>query len=509
MISSPALSKRQLIPRWRSLSRTIALRELASPADQNEPFKIPPLATELVRRLERWRGAPNVVAAAELVESAIVHAQENEAVDAARFLVDINSRARPLVRKHAALLLKRTGHEADIPNDLAVGQQDTADLWRRRTRLHPYDPLPWVELALAQISKGHDKHALRSMTVALQVAPQNRHVLRSAARLHLHMHDPERAHDLLRRNEATPHDPWLMAAEIALAPGAKRKSSLVKKGLAILERDSQRPRQVTELAGALGTTLLEDGNRKRGRRLLQDSMRDPTGNALAQAEWVSQVYRETLVYEEQLKDPRDRLEAMAMHLYRAGDFARSLAFALDWIEEEPFSNNAYRAATAAALVDENYEVTEQIAQRGLQYSPKSVHLRASLVYAAACLGRLDEAEQLINTILLDNDDEAIALVLEADRGLIALRRGQHAEGRAFYQAAIQGFRRRKDLGMEILAHAYFSREAARAGLEDAAQLLTEAEKQNEPFKLPNAQRPIDAARLMLMPVTAQQHKSEA
>jgi hypothetical protein len=55
------------------------------------------------------------------------------------------------------------------------------------------------------------------MMTALQLAPQNRHVLRSAARLFLHVGDPECAHDLVARNDATKNDPWLIAAEIAIA----------------------------------------------------------------------------------------------------------------------------------------------------------------------------------------------------------------------------------------------------------------------------------------------------
>lgn len=495
MISSAAVKKRQLVPRWRPLSRAIASQELSSPRDPEN--KVQPLPNELLKRLGRWREDQNVVTAAELVESAIVHAQESEAVNAARFLLGSRSGARPLVKKQAAILLRRTNNLEDIPKDLVVNQNDTAELWRKRTRLHPSDPMPWVELALAQTSKGHSKHALKSMTVALQLAPHNRHVLRSAARLHLHMHDPQQAHDLIRRNDATSDDPWLIAAEVALASAAERTARFTKKGLAILENDDRHPRQVTELAGALGTTLMEGGNRKRGKRLLQLSMLNPTGNSLAQAEWVAQVYRERVVSEEQLKSSTDRLEAMAMHLFRAGDFAQSLAFARKWIEEEPFSNNAYRAATSAALVDENHAVTEKIANAGLCFNPRSPHLYASLAYAVACMERLDEAEKYLNLASQYNEDDILACVLQADKGLIAMRRGQIDLGRDLYKESIQAFSKKTAFELEIVARAYLAREAARANIEDAPALIAEAVKANAKLKLPNAQRPIDAANELL------------
>src|SRR5271170_3663699 len=56
----------------------------------------------------------------------------------------------------------------------------------------------------------------------------NRHVLRSAARLFFQVRDFERAHDLIRRNESTLGDPWLMAAEVALSGFAERRSTFMK-----------------------------------------------------------------------------------------------------------------------------------------------------------------------------------------------------------------------------------------------------------------------------------------
>jgi tetratricopeptide (TPR) repeat protein len=434
------------------------------------------MPSELMTRVKQWLREPNLVTAAELVESAIVHANETSAVNAARLLARKGS-ATPLVRKHAALVLKRTGHDQDVPNDMIVGHEDTAHIWRLRTRLQPRDPLAWVELALAQVSCGHDEHALRSMKVALQLAPENRHVLRSAARLFVHAHDPEKAHDLIRRSPATPYDPWLMAAEIALAPGAERKPRFVKAGVKTLEEDRRLPRQVTELAGALGTMFLVEGNRKRGKRLFQQSLMDPTGNSLAQAEWASENCEEIVVPETQLKLSSDASEAMARHLYRMGDLEQSLVFVHQWIEEEPFSSLAYWAGAMTANILEDYGVSEKLTRRGLQNDPRSLPLLSNRVFSLACLGRLDEAEEVLQTMLLECGDSDVYMPIgEADRGLIAFRRGHVSEGEAHYRKAISGFRRQEKNDLERLARAYLARESARAGIPDAHQLIAEAEK---------------------------------
>lgn len=499
MIQSPSLSKRQLVPRWRSLSRTITSCELSWPADKRAVIEQRTVPTEVVTRLEQWRRAPSVVSATELVEAAIVHAHETEAVNAARFLAQERSCAVPLVRKHAALVLQRTGHEHDIPSDIVFGPQDTAALWRTRTRLHPHDALAWVELALAQVSRGHDDHALRSITVALKLAPKNRHVLRSTARLHVHMNEPDRAYDLIRKNPATPYDPWLLAAEIALAPGAERKSVFFKKGIAMLEEDRRRPRQITELAGALGSTLLEDGNLKRGRRLFQQSMTDPTGNSLAQAEWASGHYRERLVGQAKIQASSDAREAMALHLFRIGNFVRSLDFARQWINEEPYSIRAHLAATVAANLLDDYAAAKELACAGLRYQPMSAELLTNLVFSLACRGQVDEAEARLRTI--ESDSEIVALICEADRGLIALRRGETSKGEAHYQKAISGFRRQEHTQLERLAHAYFAREAVRASLPIARKLLDEADKWKTDASMPEVNRVLNTARAMVNDMT--------
>ena len=125
MISSSSSIKRRLIPRWRSLMRTIELGELSCPQRRNElnaPLQLP---SELLSRAARWRTDPGVITAAELVESAIVHARENEAIDAARFLARERSDATPLVQKQAAIVLKRTGHDRDILSDAVIKQRDS------------------------------------------------------------------------------------------------------------------------------------------------------------------------------------------------------------------------------------------------------------------------------------------------------------------------------------------------------------------------------------------------
>ena len=82
MISSPFVTPRQLIPRWRSIAGAVAENELIMPKREAAPA----LAPELFARLGSWRRDKNTVTAAEVFESAVIAGEEDLAVEAARFL---------------------------------------------------------------------------------------------------------------------------------------------------------------------------------------------------------------------------------------------------------------------------------------------------------------------------------------------------------------------------------------------------------------------------------------
>ena len=221
---SPLTTERLLVPRWRSLAATLRSRELAHPPKAGGGTS-PAYSRELVQRLERWRLSPGLVTAAELVEAALVDGRETEAVPAARTLISDDLTAEPLIRAQAAALLVRAGLGSEVHSDLEQAPSNTAGYWRGLTRLNPHEPIAWVELALHQTVAAHTEAEEMSMRVARQLAPDNRHVLRSAARLYLHVGRPEKAHDLLLRSAATRSDPWLIRrARRVRPPGPGRFS---------------------------------------------------------------------------------------------------------------------------------------------------------------------------------------------------------------------------------------------------------------------------------------------
>lgn len=473
-----AWQSRLLVPRWRSLADTLRSGELGSPRIGTTQ---PPVSADMAARLERWQLAPSLVGAAELVEAALLEGQEKMGVDAAKRLLSVESTAVPLIKAQALSLLRRAGqdHEAPSAHPRQPRQQGAANI-RRLSRLNPRDALNWVELAFIQTIRGHPDAASRSMSIALGLAPDNRHVLRSASRLFLHRRDVGKAHDLLLRSAATPGDPWLMAGEIALAELNEKSPRFFKQGLRLLDDSNVGAHQTTELAGAAATRELLDGSRKRSKRLFLQSMIAPTGSSLAQAEWATPHLGAELVDPSRLQSTTEPFEAEAFHLYRAARFHEVPSTCENWARVDPFSIRPFEFGSMAAGHAGDLRTAEVLAREGLAKRPNSPNLLNCLAYALASSDRPEEAERYLKQVRVTEADR-LGPLSTANRGLIEFRKGNIDEGIALYRKAISDFNR---LGLKTSsAHArvYLAREASLSQIPDAAKFLSEAQVAMKPF----------------------------
>jgi tetratricopeptide (TPR) repeat protein len=444
---------------------------------------MPPAATgvilrnpsaELIRRVEAWQLRPDVLTAAEAVETAIVEGLAAEAIRPAQALLLPGSRATTLVRQQADRLLRELGQKSELigkADGLTSTSSPSIARWRLATHLSPHDPLAWVELALGYVTIGKNKSALRAMAVALQLAPHDRHVLRSAARLFLHRRDAEQAHDLLRNNPATSTDPWLMAGEIALSALAERKPRFFKAGVAFVADSGMRPRHLSELASAIGTVHLKDGNR-RARQMFNASLVDPTGNSLAQAEWANP-HLGGLVDRHVLERNEDSVEARVFEAYWRGDFREVINRCEAWRLEEPYSSRPCLFGSGAAITIEEYEEALRFCEEGLKKNSEQTILNNNRAYSLVATGQYPEARHLIASCLETSVVNAHA-VATATFGFLHMRTGDYLQGAKLYRDAIASFKRSNNLASESLAWAYFAVEAARAELPEAAQILADA-----------------------------------
>src|ERR1019366_2595141 len=202
-----------------------------------------------------WNASHTVWHAADFVAAFFVLGQPERALNAADFLLHKRNVPSP-----ALALANRIAHRASDQIEIPEVQNLEGEaLYREihalknRSVREPRNAIVWVDLARAYTLAGETELGRRAMTVACSISPDNRFVLRSAARLFVHQHDALHAHRLLTTSIATPHDPWLLAAEIGVASTAGMSSVFTRPGRGMLGSAQHSPLSLTELSSALAS----------------------------------------------------------------------------------------------------------------------------------------------------------------------------------------------------------------------------------------------------------------
>ena len=271
---------------------------------------------------------------------------------------------------------------------------------------------------------------------AVQLAPDNRFVLRSAGRLWVHLGDPEKAHEIVARSRRTLHDPWLLAAEIALGSIVNRGRRNVKAARRLLGGGRFGPVHTSELASALATLELHAGSIKKAKTLFGRSLQEPTENSIAQAVWAGRQSKRIHV-KGSFDEHANAFEAESWSCYMAGQWEEATVNALRWFGDQPFSRRPPghgSFVTAVALQD--YTKSRWFAEIGLRANPDDFTLLNNLAFACLNLGQVSEAKQALDRIARRVDMSARqSIVLTATRGLYAFRTGQLEQGRLLYRSA--------------------------------------------------------------------------
>ncbi len=445
----------------------------------------------LDEQLTAWAANRTAAFASDLVGAALVVSQPDVAREAAEYLL-----SHPDETSEAALKLARAvlgAQEATLGSEVAgtVGIMDVAsvrdEIHRLRYRLRddPRNALLWVDLARNYAVLGLAKHAGRAMERGLSLTPDHRFTLRSAARLHLHLNDPERALAVLRRSDATERDPWLLAADLATATVAGqgttlRTSRLIKTGRNLVESARLDPAHTAELASALGTLDIQRGDRRDARKMFTHALIAPTENAVAQAKWAALRLPAFDVDARHLETPRS-FEARAWECFRAGEWDQTIVECWKWLADEPFSRRPAELGTFTALVPtEHFDDAIRMARVALVANPDDPLLLNNLAVGLASLNKAAEAQRefgRINPGAMSEPGYVTAFL--ATQGLIAFRLGNLELGRLQYQLAV-GTASGVDRAVErALALAFWAREELNVHSPTAGEPLAQARVEME------------------------------
>lgn len=472
---------RNIIPRWRDFRTTIAIGEL-TPAGA-PPSEALPGGDFLAEKITAWRDNRTASFASELVGAAFFLGRQAEAEEAAKFLLSNGVDAPGPARALAGRLLRLIGGSvpAAAPPEAkpVIKEQVYGRIHRLRRRLRedPRNAILLVDLAREYTLLGLEEKALNAMGLALKLSPTNRFVLRAAARMYVHYDREDLARRILLRADSTPHDPWLIAAEAAVASKMGRSPEFVRAARRMLEDASFSPAQVSELAGAMGTLEFINGRTQAARKLFRKSLITPTDNSVAQAEWAARHQVGIEVSPTELLAPRV-YEARAWDYHTRHRWRETVEESWRWLHDQPFSETPalFGSFVAGSVLDDHME-SERIVRVSMLANPTETSLINNLAFSLAMQGRIAEAElELAKVRLEEVADHRNKITLAATTGLIRFRRGDAERGRELYLSAYENAKGPENVRYRAAAAFHLAREEMLAGTTEMQRAMERADQ---------------------------------
>lgn len=473
---------RNVVPRWRDSHAAGRIAELESASS-----KAPPILDEreFQLRLAEFNQTRSIGSAAEVLNAAIVVNKLSETRDAAEYLLSQK------IPENLLRVAKRIARPKSTPSTDQLTFPTTFDakqrvrVLREDLRLYPRNPISWVDISREYTNMGQFRPALRAIRTALALAPEDRFVLRSAARLFLHLDDAEQAHDILIRARSAPTDPWLMAAELAIAPIAGREPEFVFEGRQALRGDFAK-RHIAELTSALGTLELHAGKDKVARRLFREALVAPTENTVAQVSWAADRLPGFALDPKLFATPGS-FEARAWNYYHIGigladgadtgshdQWSLALQESWNWLNDQPFSTRpAVHGSFIASVLLDDYAEARRIADAGLDANPRDFTLLNNTAVALAKHGDVSQANEYFSKIDRTTLEPSEEIVFRATRGLLRFRSGDPVGGRAAYLEAVERATGQFS-GLKARAAIFLAMEELRLGTDQAPATLSSA-----------------------------------
>jgi tetratricopeptide (TPR) repeat protein len=441
--------ERRLIPNWRTFSTTILLGELDS--SSISPIIKPNLSIE--DYIEDFHENETIPFAADLISAAVVNGFiDNENVkNAAKFILDRQSQITQSQYDISKNILSTNENlvECSIDKITIKELESCMPEQEYRSKIQQfkkyvidfqYNPIAWVELARCYSILGQEKQAIKSMKIAVQLAPDNRFVLRCAVRLFSHYYELELAHDILRKNNVTNFDPWLMSAEISVANLRGRNSRFIKRGIELVDSKKLSPFSITELASSIGTIELLSGDRKKSRKMFGKSLVEPNDNSLAQIKWVLNNKDKSLIDNEQINSQtKYDFEAKAISNFYDKKLIDALNNTCQWFCDMPFSKRPVIMGSAIADILDNRNLSIEFLKLGLMAHSNDAQMLNNIAYYLALENKTEDALNYLEKAKTQGTSKTtiIDICLTATDGLICFRKNKFEEGRNKYLKAIE------------------------------------------------------------------------
>lgn len=476
---------RQVIPRWHTFPVARWLGVISA-----QTTSAITLEATYQERLNEWKQNGNLSHAADFLGNALVLNQFNdqEAQKAAcHILTNRESATKPLIELAETFIRISKNESLQLPE--VIFPEEIENFYcaisnlKARTKSYPRNPILWMDLAFFYSAIGQIEESKKAVSVALSLNKENRYLLRSGSRFFMHLGEPDQALHFLRHSKVGHHDPWLIAAEIAIADTIKSPPRRVKIAREMIGNGTVSNFHLSEMASALGTIELHSGARKMGKKLINLALKEPTENTLAQVAFLKEEFGE-MVTPPSLSNIAHTFEAATTSKFYTQDFEGALEEAKKWFAYQPFSSRpAIVGSYITSVALGRHGDAIKIASMGLLSSPHDVMLRNNLAFSLASLGKVDEAKKILFKISESEPTDYQRHTLDATKALVMFREGNIVEGRKLYGMAVDRFRKKKDTRLETIARYFWAREEALIKSNISINLKEEALDQAKKFNI--------------------------
>jgi tetratricopeptide (TPR) repeat protein len=453
--------ERRLLPRFRASQAVVSSGDLQSfERQQSTESNVSPDFEQLKRQ---WADGPTAELAGELVTSSVVLGHQGDVKEAAEFIRTRQDVFAPDLVELARSVLDDTTASNTVPDKVTTIASTRHDLSKLKRRLveDPYNSIVWMDRAQLHTTLGQLDAAKHAVKIAVSLSPNNRFVLRGASRFYLRAKDQDQGLQILRRTPALSTDPWLMAAEIALSTVTGQAPHSFKRARAMLKADALAPWHTAELNGAFGTLAVGDRSVGKAGQFFRQSLRDPTENAIAQAQWFSNIHKSFEV-PEQLLSKRMSFEAQALKAHAEKHWNDVITACRGWSIMDPISTRPLALGSyiaESALCDG--EIALEFTRRWIVTEPTNSGAWNNHAVALAYVGKIEEARIALAKVARGDGTSHFDAVLLATQGLIEYRSGQPKAGRILYIKAAEIGRTLNDPSLHALIVWHLLREEAR------------------------------------------------
>jgi len=434
---------------------------------------------------EEWNRDHSIEVSADLISCGVTlgRTKDKEVQEAARLLADAKTTSDLQSVAHR-VLSDTLGYIPNLspisfdPDIARVELYSQIALHKRRIRIYPKNAIAWIDIARLYTALGQQDKAREAIRAATALSPDNRFVLRSTARFFVHADGKSREDQIeeglyyLRKSTLMRADPWIMAAEISLSTIAKKSPQSLRWARAVADADSIDPWDLSELNGALATLAIQQGGIGKPGKLFNKSLRVPTENALAQAQWAADRYKVVSISERIFQTMRvPAFEALALKHRAERKWHEVIEDCRAWSVMDPTSTRPLiLGGYIAEVALEDGEVAREFSERALLIAPNEPWAHNNLAVAFAYLGRIDDAAEHAFRFQLHDLPEETHTTYFATQGLLSYRRGEREKGLQLYLRAADTKAAQKDVGLRAMVMWHLLREEARLRAPDTKEL---------------------------------------